>query len=476
MSTKESFKINTEVSPVYVDEILEFINKHYLKAQSENFSNIEMKMEKGIHSLYFTLKDPENKKKDLIYVKVIAVNPIQVEVESDYSDIKKPLDELREDLTILVQLYEDNIRSSTLYFAWVEGEDIIPEAKPSKRKKASSRMFGSSLLLLYALFFIFNIILFIFFGIYAVIGILGIQLIIVLFADQIYLRMADWKITEKNPYVHMVQYQLPVEEFKEFQEKFGKETVVEMKQEIYSKTLEKGLEPDCELGEEVFTKYGFHCNPGQKASKKINIYKIVKEAAEKFDMPIPKIVISNNIMPNAAATGPSPKRGLVLITTGLLIQLTEEEILTVVGHEFGHLQGRDPLILFGLVSGEFILRLTVLLPIVLISPLIYLFVAMGMIFFVAKFFETRADLLSAMKIGKPEVLAEALTKIGYQKLQYERRSPSKILGWTMWDPHPPIYFRVDRLESLKDPSQIKYPLLESAKDVFTGFFNVFKSR
>ncbi|MDI6643766.1 MAG: M48 family metalloprotease [Methanobacteriaceae archaeon] len=474
MPTKQHFKIDTEVSPVYLSEILDFIHKYYLKAQPENFSSIKMGMENEVKSLFFTIK-PKSKDKSEIKVKIIGENPIKVETLSSYLD-KKCINRLKEDITILLQLYEDNIRKSTLYFAWVEGEEIIPESKPSKRNKFSFKMFGSSLLLLYGLFFIFNIILFIFFGLYAVFGILGLQLLIVLSADKILQRTADWTITSKNPYVHLVQYQLPVDEFTEFQDKFGNNTIIQMKRDIYSQTLERGLEPTCELGEEIFSRYGFECNPGLKSTKKINVYKIVKEAAEKFDMPLPKIVISNNMLPNAAATGPTPSRGLILITTGLLLQLTEEEILTVVGHEFGHLQGRDPIILFGLVSGEFILRLTILLPIVLISPLIYLFVAMGAIFFIAKFFETRADLLSAIKIGKPEVLAGALTKIGYQKLQTERGSPTKILGWTMWDPHPPIYFRVDRLKNLKDPSQIKYPLLESAKSVFEGFLNVFNSR
>ena len=75
---------------------------------------------------------------------------------------------------------------------------------------------------------------------------------------------------------------------------------------------------------------------------------------------MPKIVVSNTMVPNAAASGPSPSRGLVLITTGLLVQLDEEEIRSVLGHEFGHLKGRDPLILYGIVSAEFLFRFYVL--------------------------------------------------------------------------------------------------------------------
>ena len=175
------------------------------------------------------------------------------------------------------------------------------------------------------------------------------------------------------------------------------------------------------------------------------------------------------MIPNAAATGPSPNRGLVLITTGLLVQLEEDEILSVVGHEMGHLSGRDPIILFSIISAEFILRFTILFPLVAISPLVYLIVALGFIFFVAKFFETRADLLSAMKIGHPQVLASALRKIGYQRLHAERISPTRLPSWINFDPHPPIYFRIDRLEGMKTPVKVKNPLLKSAKDVVDGF-------
>jgi len=102
------------------------------------------------------------------------------------------------------------------------------------------------------------------------------------------------------------------------------------------------------------------------------------------------------------------------------VQLEEDEILSVLGHELGHLQGRDPLVLFSIISLEFILRFTLFLPIVLINPIIYIIVAFLVIFFIGKFFETRADLVSVMKIGQPEVLASALRKIGYARLQMER--------------------------------------------------------
>jgi heat shock protein HtpX len=269
--------------------------------------------------------------------------------------------------------------------------------------------------------------------------------------------------------VHIIEYQLPIEEFKEFREKFGEEVVIQMKKEIYNKTLAVGKEPTCEIGEEIFENYGFKCTPESRVTKVVDVYNIVKTAAEKSDLPVPKIVISNTMIPNAAATGPSPGHGLVLITTGLLVELEEDEILSVLGHEMGHLKGRDPIVLFSLISGEFILRFTLFYPLVILNPIIYIIVVMALIFFVAKFFETRADLVSAINIGQPKVLAESLRKIGFSRLQMERSSSSNFLKWLAWDPHPPLYFRIERLDNMKTPVKIKHPLIQSAKDVFKGF-------
>jgi len=132
-----------------------------------------------------------------------------------------------------------------------------------------------------------------------------------------------------------------------------------MKKEIYERSIALGKNLDCSLGEEVFSKYGIKCEPNHISAKTVNVYDIVKKAVEKFDLPMPKVVISNTMVPNATATGPSPSHGTVVITTGLLVQLEEDKILSVIGHELGHLKGRDPLILFGIISGEYLLRMFV---------------------------------------------------------------------------------------------------------------------
>ena len=467
MSENRSYSLDVEISQVYIDKMLHFIRFYYLRQQPENFRNIRQTGQ----GLFFTATDDTGLWSADFFLK--SSSPIQVEVESSPSTPENVLDEVREDLLLVVKIYEEQVTRSTLYFSWVEGEDIIPEEPPTLRRRLSIRMLTSNMLLIYILFFSIMVILFLLFGVYGVFAFIFIQFCIVLLSDKIFKRTGHWKITKENPYVHIVQYNLSNGEFGEFQEKFTKKMIMNMKSEIYKRSLALGMEPTCELGEEVFESYGMTCNPLYKSSKVVDVYNIVKTAVDRFGLPMPTIVISNNMVPNAAATGPSPKRGVVLITTGLLVHLEEDEILSVIGHELGHLQGRDPLILFGIIVGEFVLRLTVLFPVVVLSPFLYIFVVIWSIYFVAKFFEARADLVSAMKIGQPEVLAESLRKIGYARLAYERKPSNRIPSWLRLDTHPPLYFRIDRLERLKDPVKIKNPLLTSIKDVFMGFKSAF---
>lgn len=454
----KEFVIGTELAPAYYGDLLEFIRRYYL--MPGDFTEIRRD---GLRLVFRAWRD-----EGIIYGEIIAGENLKLILEYP-AKLGEWSEAIYEDIFTSIQAFEDLMRQHTVYFAWVEGEDIIPERPPTGRGMASKGIFGSSMLLVYVLFFGVNIILFIILGFYAVIAILLMQLGIILLSDRIYARMGEWVITPENPSVHIIQFQLPEDEFKFFIDKMGNEAILKIKREIYRLSLADKRPPTCEDARGVLERYGFRCNPLYERSRTVNLYSIIEDAAGAFGIPVPRIVLSNTMIANAAATGPSPRRGLVLVTTGLLVQLTDEEVLAVIGHEMGHLVGRDPIILFSIVSAEFVMRLTVLLPVVLVSPLLYIIIAMGIIFFVAKFFEARADLLSAMVIGKPEVLARALRKIGYQKLALEKSGSQRISGWTAWDPHPPIYFRIKRLENLRDYENVKSPLIRSAVDVVRGF-------
>ncbi|MGQ9781248.1 MAG: M48 family metallopeptidase [Nitrososphaeria archaeon] len=472
MEQFSTFTIDTELSPSYYKNLLMFIVQNYLK-KDRLFGNIEIFKADDTHFLTFTVADPVGRWS--FDVEVRAGAPIQVKMV--FKDIKVPKDvveRFKDDLFISVQLFEEKARKTTLYFTWVEGEEMMPERLSSKKNNMTYRFFSESMLLFYVVFIFFSIILFLILGPYTPILLVIIQFALVLLSGKIVERIGDWEISEKNPNVHILQYQLPIEDQRNFLQKYGQDAFAKIKKEIYSRTLAVGRPLDCGTAREVLREYELECSPENISAKVVNIYGIVKEGAERFRLPVPKIVVSNTTVPNAAASGPGPRFGIMLITTGLLMQLEDDEILGVVGHELSHLKGRDTLAFFGLMSTEYMLRVYVLWPLLVLLGFFYLFIAFSVVYFIAKFFESKADLESAVRIGQPKVLAEGLRKIGFVKLLYERVPSYRFQEWIGFDPHPPIYFRVDRLERLENPERIKHPLAESVRDNLKAFFSSLK--
>nr|MDO8077165.1 M56 family metallopeptidase [Candidatus Freyarchaeota archaeon] len=177
--------------------------------------------------------------------------------------------------------------------------------------------------------------------------------------------------------------------------------------------------------------------------------------------------------------GPSPRLGAMIITTGIMQQLQDEELLGVIGHELSHLKSHDPIVMFGLVILEFLIRFYILGSLLFvwgyISFFAYLIVAFGLIIGLGKVFEARCDLDSAKYIGNPKALAQGLRKIAFKKLlPIYKREPVyrriRQLEWLTFDPHPPAYFRINRLENLTEPIT-EHTFWASLKDCITGFLN-----
>lgn len=63
------------------------------------------------------------------------------------------------------------------------------------------------------------------------------------------------------------------------------------------------------------------------------------------DMPKPRVGIADMAVPNAFATGRSPDRSVVCVTTGLLGMLSAEELEAVLAHELAHVAHRDVLVM-----------------------------------------------------------------------------------------------------------------------------------
>jgi len=479
MATPISYKIATEVPASYMEKLLDFIYKQYLLPQRQRFTGLTRETtENGTFLSYVTL-DMEGK--PLLQVKIKGATPIEMTLTPIAESVPSAMvEEAKQDIVIAVQIFEENARKTTLYFAWREGEEIVPETI-KKQEKSFNRLFLETQILFFVVFIVLGMALFMIIDMVypdafwiAPIALILVQFVFVIYSSKFIARTADWHITESNPTIHFLEYHLPMDAHGDFRQTYTAEQLVTIKKEIYNEILSKRGEIDCEAAQKVFAKHGIACQPENLTAKKVNVYALVKKVADKFGFPTPQIVVSNTMVPNAAASGPSPSRGIVLVTTGILVQLEEDELVSVLGHEFGHLKGRDPLILYGLTAAEFLFRFYVILPLfpfIFTSFLffIYFWAVMTGIFFIAKFFEARADLVSAIKVGQPEVLAGALEKIGFQRLLYERRPSFRVQEWVGLDAHPPIYFRVSRLQNLEAPVKTKYPLIQSIKDVTSGF-------
>jgi len=159
-----------------------------------------------------------------------------------------------------------------------------------------------------------------------------------------------------------------------------------------------------------------------------DLYAMVHELAGKAGLPMPRVYIMDNPQPNAFATGRNPENAAVAVTTGLLDNLTREEVAGVVAHELAHIANRDTLIMtitatiagaismlaqFGMFfggghrenNGGFGIVTTLLM--VIVAPIAAMLVQMA----ISRTREYSADRLGGQIVGRPDWLASALSRL-----------------------------------------------------------------
>jgi heat shock protein HtpX len=168
------------------------------------------------------------------------------------------------------------------------------------------------------------------------------------------------------------------------------------------------------------------------------LHGVVDRLCALADMPKPRVAIAQTDVPNAFATGRSPKQAVVCVTSGLLRRLDEPEIEAVLSHELSHVAHRDVAVMtiasgLGMIAGlltrvmfyselfggggrggnnqqggqnVFFIEMIVML----VSIVVY-FVSFLLTMALSRYRELAADRAGALLIGRPSLLASALVKI-----------------------------------------------------------------
>src|SRR5437870_4710304 len=71
------------------------------------------------------------------------------------------------------------------------------------------------------------------------------------------------------------------------------------------------------------------------------VYGAVQEIAQRLHIKMPEVWVYESEDPNAFATGPSKNNSMVAVSTGLLNNLSEQEVRAVLAHEMGHVYNGD---------------------------------------------------------------------------------------------------------------------------------------
>ncbi|WP_214885971.1 MULTISPECIES: zinc metalloprotease HtpX [unclassified Exiguobacterium] len=212
------------------------------------------------------------------------------------------------------------------------------------------------------------------------------------------------------------------------------------------------------------------------------LWHTVENMAMVARVPMPRIFIINDSSPNAFATGLKPEKAAVAVTTGLLDQLSREEVEGVIAHEVAHIKNYDVrlstvtlalvsviaimsdigsrMLFFRSISGgrrdqnQNPIFLIIGLVLLVLAPLIAMLINMA----ISRNREFLADASGAELTRNPDALASALEKIANVETPVEQASSAsaplyfsdplkkKVSG--LFSTHPDPVDRISRLRQM----------------------------
>jgi heat shock protein HtpX len=218
------------------------------------------------------------------------------------------------------------------------------------------------------------------------------------------------------------------------------------------------------------------------------LHAIIQRLCLTAGLPMPRVAIVPTDMPNAFATGRSPKHAAVAVTQGLLDRLEPHELEGVLAHELSHVAHRDVAVMtlasfFAMVAG-FITRWGFFfggmfgggggrnsrdnsgmsfMVILLVSVVVYA-ISFVLIRTLSRYREFAADRGAAILTKSPSSLASALVKISGAMSRIPQQDmrmaeglnqffiiPARLKSGisTLVSDHPPLEARLEQLRRLE---------------------------
>lgn len=214
-----------------------------------------------------------------------------------------------------------------------------------------------------------------------------------------------------------------------------------------------------------------------------NYHSIVSSLAQREQMPMPALYVIDSPQPNAFATGRSPKKAAVAVTTGIVEMLDYRELEGVLAHELAHVRNRDVLIatVAATIAAalSFLARMAfwtgmgrrrdnnaITMVIGLVAMILAPIAAAVLQMAISRSREFEADHDGAMSTGSPLALAAALEKISVGAARHPMdvnpavsqlfiEDPLKAVKGgararmgKMFSTHPPTHERIERLHQM----------------------------